>query len=197
MHARHIDAAVELHVNAFPDFFLTFLGDGFLKIFYQAYVENRDAVAYVAEGKNGYLAGVVVGTLKPRGFFRRLLLRRWWSFALACCGSAIKRPMIIPRLHRALFYRGEEPTGVSRALLSSIAVAPAGQRTGVGRALMENWLNAVQAQGMLGAYLTTDANNNEAVNRFYQRFGWWVELTYVTREGRMMNRYIIDLRMRP
>ena len=189
---RHVAEVVQIHLGAFPDFFLTFLGGRFLTEFYKAFLSEPTAITVVAESDNGCVCGVVVGTLTPAGFFRRLLHRRWWAFALASAGALFRKPAIAPRLVRALGYRGEAPDDEQRALLSSIAVAPSCQGAGIGRRLVDCWLAEAKRRGAIGCYLTTDALDNEAVNLFYLRTGWKLESTYSTPQGRRMNRYICD-----
>ena len=40
--------------------------------------------------------------------------------------------------------------------------------------------------------VATDAEGNDSVNAFYQRLGWKRETSYVTSQGRRMNRYVLD-----
>jgi ribosomal protein S18 acetylase RimI-like enzyme len=188
-----VPAAVKVHLAAFPSFFLSFLGPRFLRLLYSEFATDPACVALVAEA-DGRVAGAVAGPLQPAGYFSRLVKRRWFAFALASSGAVLRKPLIIPRLFRALFYRGEAPTGKSRALLSTIAVDPAVQGAGIGRKLVAAWLAEVQSRGASGAYLTTDAEGNDAVNRFYQQLGWQLEHTWLTPEGRRMNRYVQDFR---
>lgn len=196
MESCHVDRVVTLHLCAFPDFFLTFLGARFLKEFYASFLHEPTGVAYVAEERgSGRILGVVVGTVNPTGFFTRLLKRRWWAFCFSSLAALWHRPTIAPRLFRALFYRGAATPGSSRALLSSIAVAPETHRTGIGHALLKQWIEAVQEHGRSsGCYLATDAMGNNGVNRFYQRAGWKAECSFVTPEGRKMHRYVIDFK---
>lgn len=191
--SRHIDKIVDVHMKAFPNFFLTFLGPSFLKELYRSFAESPNSIGFVAvDAHSGQVIGVIVGPLVPQGYFRSLLIRRWWVFCLASIGAVLRRPAIIKRLFRALFYRGEPPPGPERALLGSIAVLPQVQRRGVGQALVEKWLKEVKQHGCCGCYLTTDADNNGKINNFYQKLGWRIESTYKTPEGRVMNRYVID-----
>ncbi|OGP64893.1 MAG: hypothetical protein A2169_13280 [Deltaproteobacteria bacterium RBG_13_47_9] len=192
--AEHIEQTVEIHIQAFPGFFLTFLGPRFLKAFYSSFTEDRAGIGFVAKDcKTKEVIGVVVGPLIPDGYFKRLLKRRWWSFCLASIDSVLRRPATVKRLFLALFYRGEPPPGTQRSLLSSIAVSPKAQGRGIGRALVERWVEEVKRRGYAGCYLTTDANDNDKINSFYQKLGWKIESTYTTPEGRLMNRYILDL----
>jgi len=98
----------------------------------------------------------------------------------------------VKRLFRAVFYRGEALSGPTRSLLSSIAVAKKTQGCGVGRSLVQAWLDEIKRRGSIGAYLSTDAKDNEATNKFYQRCGWTLSDTKTTPEGRAMNYYIFD-----
>lgn len=191
---QHIQEAVQLHLQAFPSFFLSFLGAGFLKEFYGAFLKNRAALAFVCEDAQGNVRGVIVGTMNPEGFFRRLLLRRWWAFAIASIVALVRKPSVAPRLLRAVKYRGDAPTDMSRALLSSITVNPNWQNRGIGGKLLSHWLNEIRKRNCAGCYLTTDATGNEAVNAFYEKQGWKLQARYVTSEGRLMNRYIVDVR---
>lgn len=189
---RHLTQVVHVHMQAFPGFFLTFLGPRFLKEFYASFLADPAGVGFVAEASSGEVLGVVVGPLVPDGYYRRLLVRRWWAFAAASFGAVVRKPTTTGRLVRAVFYRGASPADQRRSLLSSLTVAPAQQGKGIGRALVRRWLEEVRMRGAQGCYLTTDAEGNEGVNHFYQSLGWIVDASYRTPEGRRMNRYILD-----
>jgi GNAT superfamily N-acetyltransferase len=73
-----------------------------------------------------------------------------------------------------------------------VAVSPDCQGQGIGAALVLRWLAETHSRGARGCYLTTDADRNEHVNRFYQNLGWKLESSYTTNEGRPMNRYVFD-----
>jgi len=189
-----IDDAVRIHLEAFPNFFLTFLGPRFLREFYGSFTWDPMGVGFVAKDPaSNCLLGVVVGPTNPEGYFRRLLKKRWWAFCIAAAGAVVRHPGLIPRLARAVFFRGNPPADMPRALLCSIAVSPQAQGRGIGEALMQAWVKEVQSRGTRGCFLTTDAHDNDKVNRFYQRLGWRLESTFVTPEGRLMNRYTFDL----
>jgi GNAT superfamily N-acetyltransferase len=189
---EQVDAVVSLHLNAFPDFFLSILGPRFLREFYVSFLMDQAAMAFVACAERDEVVGAIVGPLDPHGFFSRLLRRRWWAFCLAALATALSHPSIVARLIRALRYRGDVPKGSVRALLSSVAVAPSAQGRGVGKALVLRWLEEARRRGASGCYLTTDADNNRAVNGFYLSLSWILESTYTTPEGRKMNRYVYD-----
>lgn len=188
-----VPAVVDVHLRAFPGFFLSFLGPRFLREFYRSFLRDPRGVAFVAEetGTNRIL-GVAAGPISPDGFFRSLLVRRWWAFLVASAGPLVRNPGIVPRLARAVSYRGEPPAGPKRALLSTIAVAPELRRRGIGLSLIGAWSDAVRTRGAQGCYLTTDAVSNDPVNRFYERAGWTRAHTLETPEGRRMILYTHD-----
>lgn len=187
----HVDACAQLHVAAFPNFFLSRLGPRFLREFYAGFLDDPDAVTAVALDHGGRVRGVVVGTLQPAGFFSRLLKRRWWAFALASLALVLRHPAQLPRLLGALRYRGGVPLPVSGALLSSICVAPNAQGIGVGRGLLQAFLDVVENAG-LSAYLVTDRHDNDSTNHFYVCNGWRLAGSYDTPQGRAMNCYVQD-----
>lgn len=187
-----VGSVVQLHLRAFPNFFLSFLGPRFLREFYHSFLADPVGIAFVARNAQDGVVGAIVGPVDPRGFFGRLLRRRWWAFAVASLAAVMRRPSSAPRLARALLYRGETPSGPVRALLSSLAVSPAAQGRGIGRALVQRWLDEARLRGARGCFLTTDAENNDSVNRFYASQGWKLESAYTTPDGRKMNRYIYD-----
>jgi len=161
--------------------------------FYSSFLVDPAGVGCVALGnKTDTLLGAIVGPLTPDGYFKRLLKRRWWAFCLASVTAVLKRPTVIKRLFRAVFYRGEALPGPKRSLLSSIAVLPSAQGHGIGKALVNAWCNEIKTRGSSGCFLTTDADNNDRINQFYQHCGWQLTDTKTTPEGRRMNYYIFD-----
>jgi len=190
---EHIEDVVRIHISAFPNFFLTFLGPGFLREFYKSFVYDSQGIGFIAaDNDTSQIIGVIVGPFNPQGYFKRLLIKKWFSFCIASIGAIIKKPSVVKRLFRAVFYRGESPKDMERSLLSSIAISPDVQGKGAGKALVFKWLEEVKLCGSKGAFLTTDAENNDSVNKFYQKIGFELESSYLTPEGRKMNRYVYD-----
>jgi len=192
MEQNHIGSVVEVHLRSFPSFFLTFLGERFLQLLYQGIVTCTNGIGYVWT-ENGHVVGFVAGTTAPAGFYRRLLLTLWWQFGWAALGAAIRRPTIIPRLLRAFLYPSRTSASLDAATLMSIAVDPTAQGQGVGRRLVVAFLDEARRCGARRVNLTTDREDNEAVNRFYQRLGFTCVQSYTTPEGRAMNEYEILL----
>lgn len=182
-----------LHQRAFPGFFLSRLGAPFLVQFYLGFIDDPTAVVVVSRDETGRPQGVVVGSLDPAGFFGRLLRRRLVGFVAASIRAAVASPAVVPRLVKGVAYRGDAPPNRGGALLSSICVEPGLAGRGIGAELINAWAHRARAMGAEVAFLTTDAKGNDAVNRFYGREGWVLSDTYITAEGRVMNRYEFNL----
>ena len=185
-----VPACAMVHRRAFPRFFLAELGPAFLREFYGAFVHDPDAIALVGVDPDGEVRGAVVGTVSPERFFKRLLRRRWHAFAAASLSLVLRRPGTIPRLLRAVTYRGDTAPGRSGALLSSICVAPESGGAGLGRMLLAGFHGALRARGVHSAYLTTDADGNRRANDFYVRAGWRLAGRRTTPQGRVMKVYV-------
>lgn len=188
-----VPEAARLHRRAFPRFFLSSLGEPFLSQFYRGFLGDDTAIAVVARDDDGAVRGVVVGTVRPAGFFSRLLRRQWRGFLAASIRAAISNPAAIPRLLRAVRYRGQAGADPDGALLSSICVDPGLQGGGVGAQLISEWTACARRLGADRAYLSTDAEENEAVNTFYRAQGWQLAERFITPQGRHMNRFQIRL----
>ncbi|HFD87614.1 MAG TPA: GNAT family N-acetyltransferase, partial [Gammaproteobacteria bacterium] len=162
-----VPAVVQVHLRSFQGFFLTFLGPAFLRQLYAAILADPSGIGFVAEDEKG-VCGFVAGTTQPSGFYRRLLRRRWWHFALAVTLPVLRRPSIIPRLLRAFAMPEQVAQQEGRGTLMSVAVLPEAQGKGIGRALVRAFLDEAVHRGLRQVDLTTDRDNNEATNHFYQ-----------------------------
>lgn len=194
-----VPAVAALHKRSFSGFFLAQLGEPFLREFYRGFLGDPSAIAIVARepgsaAEPGRILGIAVGTVRPESFYGRLLKRRWYRFALAGAQAAARDPRVIRRLLRAVRYRGDAPSSVpGAALFASMCVEPDTAGRGVGSQLSDAWSGRAAELGATSAYLTTDRDGNDGVNRHHQRHGWRLESRYETPEGRRMNRYVKDL----
>jgi ribosomal protein S18 acetylase RimI-like enzyme len=193
MERTDIPQVVSVHLASFPGFFLSFLGDRFLAVFYTGICRAQDGIGLVYLDNQGQPAGLLVGSVNPRGFYSRLLRRDWLRFRLASLAALRKRPSILRRLLRAMRYPSKNPAGGDVAGIFSICVSPRLQGSGAGKDLISAFLEEAKRRGSRRVYLTTDQMNNDAVNAFYTNLGFKVERQFVTPEGRRMNEYWIDL----
>ena len=180
---------VHVHLQAFPGFFLSFLGPGFLRELYRGIVSDPAGIAFVAE-QDGRILGFVAGTAEPAGFYSRLLKRRFLPFAFHAAMAALRRPAAAPRLLRALGRSKQAPDRASgRAELMSLAVLSEARGTGSGAKLVDAFVSRVREINGEAVLLTTDAADNDAVNSFYVNRGFRLCRSFTTPEGRQMNEY--------
>jgi ribosomal protein S18 acetylase RimI-like enzyme len=186
-----VPQTVEVHKVAFPDSFLTILGDRFLDELYRGFLQDESSIYLVAE-EDGRQLGVVVGTIEPRGFFKRLLIRRGFMFLCAGLAGLLRNPVRVgQRFLFALVYRGEAPPGLDgAALLSSIGVVPTCGGRGLGALLVERFCQQATSRGSPSVYLLTDSGANDGANRFYLKCGFSLDSRIERQNNRIMNRYI-------
>lgn len=201
---RHADAGdlpaiARVHGAAFPGFFLTLLGPAFLRAYYAAVLDFDGGCLLVAE-QNGRILGLVAGFVDPKRFYRKMA-RRKAKFFLPALGGAIRHPSILLRLAQRVWSviggrRGEEASdhGPASCELSSIAVHPEAGHHGVGKMLVSAFLEVARQRGAIHVYLTTDAQENDAINAFYRRAGFNLARCLDAAGGRPMNEYVFPLR---
>jgi len=188
---EQLQAIVDLHCAAFPEFFLTSLGPRFLRLLYRGFATMPGGICILAEDA-GRVIGFAAGTTEPDMFFKRLLRKHGLSFALAAVPGLLRNPFFVARkCLGAVFYRGEQPAGLeSAALLSSLAVDPECSGKGVGQALVKAFVDEAAKRGCKCVYLTTDQAENERVNRFYEKCGFRLRDSFPRPGQRIMNRWV-------
>lgn len=183
-----LDEVVAVHIRSFPGFFLSQMGKRFLLCLYQEILADPSGIALVCK-QGQTVRAFAAGTTEPRGFYKRLLARRWRRFALASVVPMLRNPMIAARLLNAFRKAKEEPADEGSGLLMSIAVNPEARSGGTGAALVHEFLMECQRQGLSSVHLTTDRFENARANRFYSNLGFTVSRVFTTRQGRIMNDY--------
>ena len=166
-------------------FFLSSLGARFLHTYYQTFLKSSEAVAVVVR-LDGVPVGFAVGAFNPRGFYLRLLRRRWWAFALASIPALVAHPGRWRRVLRAAQHPQANPEGQRIVGLFSLAVAPSHEGRGVGRALLDAFLSEAARRGGSEIWLATDEHHNERGNNFYRAGGFTLRERRTTPEGRRM-----------
>jgi len=186
---KDIYRIVEIHRKAFPNFFLTLLGDEFLKEYYELVLTYDKGIFLVAE-KDGCLLGFAAGFLEPQNFYK-LFKKYKLRLGLKIISALIKRPRLVSRIF-ANFRRVNRLSNdgnIDRSELASIAVDPAFSGQGIGKLLVKSFIDSSKKLGAKFVYLTTDAKNNDAVNYFYLSMGFKLYKTFMAAPDRAMNEY--------
>jgi glycosyltransferase involved in cell wall biosynthesis/ribosomal protein S18 acetylase RimI-like enzyme len=190
--ASDVQGVVAIHTRAFPGYFLTQLGNRFLTLFYDGAATWKDSNNFVAE-VDGRVVGFVIGVHDHRAFHRYLRRKYALRAALSVAGPALTRPQVLARMTKAFFSSGPQLPGLTGSLLMSIAVDPIFGGRGIGSSLLHAFNQSMAASGASSYRLTTDRDNNDAVNRFYLSAGFILECSFQTGERRWLNRYVYYL----
>jgi ribosomal protein S18 acetylase RimI-like enzyme len=190
--AADLPAIIIVHQKAFRNFFLTRLGNEFLRRYYSLVLDYPSGIVLVSE-RSGTLEGFVCGFVEPPEFYRMMWCNKR-TFALPALSAVVRHPSLATSmLHGVQRVQSSLSKGSARACeLSSIAVAPEAGGNGLGRALVQafvEWASSMDAQCV---YLTTDADGNEPANALYRQVGFQHTQRFLQRKGRWMNEYVIE-----
>lgn len=189
---QDVDSIVEIHLKSFEGFFLTFMGQKFLKVLYQSICKDPTGIGFLVEVENK-TAGFVIGTSHLPGLYSRLLKKNILDFGLASISSIFKKPSIIIHLLRTFAFTKQQNSTEELATLMSIAINPQFQGNNIGAILVNEFLKCASERECKIVNLNTDAKNNDKANHFYQKLGFSLHQTFTTPEGRMMNEYRVNI----
>lgn len=188
-----IDAIVKIHQLAFPDFFLTSLGTGFLKLYYKSVLAHTRGILLVSENEGGII-GFCAGTMLSAGFNSSLIKANLLSYTIEGLKVLFKRPVALWHLYKNM---SKEDSGIGDkgeyAELLSIGVNPNIQRTGAGRGMLNTLEEVVKKRGGVKLSLTTDYYENEKAIGFYHSLGYEEWYDFVTYPNRRMYRMMKKL----
>lgn len=183
-----IGEVVNIHLDTFTGFFLTFLGRGFLDQMYRSYCDHATSgllVAFEDEKPIGFLAY----SEDMSGLYKFMIKKRLIPFAWYSLGAFFRKPKVFMRLIRAFLKPSESQRAEDYVELASIGVSPEFKSHGIGSALIDELKMRVDFDKFAYISLETDAENNEGANRFYQKNQFILARNYKTHEGRSMNEY--------
>jgi ribosomal protein S18 acetylase RimI-like enzyme len=171
-----IDAVVEIHVTALPEYFLTSLGRKFLALYYREVVASKLGISLVFV-RDGRVLGFVTGEFSPGRFYRELFLRRWLAFGFRTLAAVVRRPVILVRIARELWHRVEAPRSEDVARLASLAVLPEVEGRGYGLALVAAAIEHVRRHGGTVIRLEVKQENQSLLDA-YRRMGFQAAGTF-------------------
>lgn len=189
-----IDGIVKIHQEAFRDFFLTSLGEDFLKLYYSTFVNSKNGVVYCAK-KRDNIVGFSATSYESHGFNSKLIKRNLLDYGLIAVKLLFSQPKSILRLARNLNKESKNSSIKDDGLyaeLYSIAVSPDCQGEGVGRFLLTVTEEDVRDHNNKIS-LTTDYYNNDKTIAFYKALGYQEYYDFVTYPNRRMWRMIKEL----
>ena len=185
---KTINEIVDIHLNTFTGFFLTFMGKGFLKQMYQSYCEHDESGLLVAED-DGKAIGFLAYSSNFSGLYKFMIKTRIVQFGWYSIGAFFRRPSAFMHIIKAFLKPGEAKRKENYVELSSIGVDPNVKSKGIGSALIEELKKLVDFEKYAYITLETDAVNNEGAIHFYEKNGFVRERMFKTDEGRKMYEY--------
>lgn len=187
--ANLINDIVDIHMQTFTGFFLTFMGRGFLRQMYRSYCEYAPADLLVALDDQNRAVGFLAYSCDMSGLYKYMIKKKLIPFAWYSLGAFLRKPGVFLRIVRAFLKPGESKREEQYVELASIGVHPDAKQTGIGSQLIGYLQDIVDFNKYAYIALETDAVDNDGANRFYQKNGFVLSETYTTREGRKMNGY--------
>lgn len=187
------DSLAKIHLLAFNDFFLTTLGYGFLKTYYQACLKNKESIAVCAANENGEIIGFGIGCFHSRGFHKRLLLANFTKFSIQALRILFTNPKAIFRLINNLDKNSNKKDDGNYTELLSIGVSSDYKNLGIGKELIKAFEQEAIKKGSRKIALTTDYLNNDQIISFYNKAGYIVFYEFITYPNRKMYKLIKEL----
>lgn len=184
-----VEAVVQIHLDTFQGFFLTFMGRGFLRQLYHSYCEHETSGLLGAFDEQENLVGFLAYSSALSGLYKHMIKKRLIPFAWYAFGAFLRKPKVFMRLVRAFLKPGESHREEAYVELASIGVDPIAKGKGVGSLLIDDLKQRVDFNTFAYINLETDAADNEAANGFYKKNGFVLHRSFQTHEGREMNEY--------
>lgn len=183
-----VNEIVDIHLNTFEGFFLTFMGRGFLRQMYGSYLLHSKSGIIVATD-NGKVVGFLAYSSDLSGLYKYMIKHRLLQFGWYSLGAFFRKPKAFMRLIRAFLKPSEAKRDVEYVELASIGVNPSNKSCGVGSKMIDVLKKTIDFDRYKYITLETDAVDNDSVNSFYHKNGFVLVREFETHEGRKMNEY--------
>ena len=184
----------KIHLKSFPNFFLTTLGYSFLKTYYRSCAKSKEAISICAIDQDDQkLLGFAVGCFNSLGFNKRLIFSNSLEYSYRAMLLLFTKPITLIRLYKNLAKNNDKDDKGNYAELLSIGVSPDHNGFGIGQNLLVKFENQIKEKGINTITLTTDADSNDNVLRFYKKSGYTVYYDFETFPNRKMYKLIKEL----
>ena len=183
---------VSIHLDAFPNFFLSNLGKDVLYQFYSYLLKDKNTISFCLKEKDVIVGFILVST-HARGLYARIFTRGFVNFFLPIFFSFLKNPSLVKRMIISITStrKHKTPNNISVSILS-ICVRQCNAGKGIGRRLVEKLEMELIQKNVERYYLTTDADNNYLTNCFYLKNNFVLQSSF-WQGKRRMNLYIKNL----
>ena len=127
---KTINTISNLHLNAFPDFFLTKLGKNFISLLYKCYIEDEESGIIIAKDEEE-IVGFIAYSNDYSAFYKNLIKDHLIKFAFYSFGALMKHPSFSKRLLGALKKSDDVKKEERYVEIASICVDPKKVRKGL------------------------------------------------------------------
>lgn len=191
-----IPQVVEVHKASFQGFFLTELGDHFLRVYYDCVRKDSKGVL-LGYYEDGQLYGFAAATTLSNGFNKHLIKNNLFQFSLIGVRLLLTKVPALIRLFKN-FSKTDSNVNDSGeyAELLSIGVSDKMQGKGIGKKLLIELENVMKSKGCQKLSLTTDYNNNEKAIGFYNSLGYTKFYDFIAYPDRKMYRMIKSINLK-
>ena len=184
----------KIHLKSFPNFFLATLGYSFLKTYYRSCAKSKEAISICAiDNETKKIVGFAVGCLNSKGFNKRLIYSNLGAYFYQTLILLFTKPLALIRLFKNLAKNNDKDDKGNYAELLSIGVSPDHNGLGIGQELLVEFENKITEKVINTITLTTDADSNDSVLRFYKKSGYTVYYDFETFPNRKMLKLIKKL----
>ena len=185
-----VEKLVDIHMRTFEGFFLTSLGEGFLKVFYKSCLRYKGTIGVGIYDDNHSLIGFAVGNEYSKGYYKNIILSNFFPFLMIGFKVILTRPKSIIRLIKNLDKIDNKKDDGKYAELVSIGIDPSDKGKGYGAHLIQQFELVVKERNQKKLCLTTDFDNNDKVIEFYKRSGYKIFYEFLTYPNRKMYKFI-------
>lgn len=186
-----VNEVVEVHLSAFPNFFLSTLGACFLNTYYYCFAKHKSGNLVVAT-MNDKVVAFAAAASECRGFNASLLKSNLFAFGWRFMVLLFTQPMAIVHLAKNMI-KTSVKDNEDYAELYSIGTTAIVQGKGIGTKLMEYLEIHLKELGVEKVSLTTDYFDNEATLGFYKKNGYEELYEFISYPNRKMYRLIKNL----
>ena len=181
----------EIHMICYPTFFLTYLGKGFLTMYYKSLVKSKETIILCASDENNKIVGFVSGTLLCKGFNKRLIMKNKFAFLKQTLKILLTKPKSLYHILTNMEKKSNliDDDGLYAELLT-LGVIPSYTKRGIGENLLKASEEEIKKHNIDTVTLTTDYYDNDGVLRLYKRIGWDEFYDFHTYPNRRMYKMI-------
>lgn len=184
---------VDIHLDAFKDFFLSSLGRDFLIFYYSCLIKNQESVVLIAK-INSKILGFSAATIDCKGFNIKLIKQNFISFFFTSIKLIFFNPKALIRLAKNLTKKSANiEDSEDYAELFSIGVSKSEQGKGIGKVLLQYTEDTLLKLGVTKLSLSTDYYDNDSSLKFYKSMGYSILYDFITYPNRKMYRLIKNL----